>query len=1170
MSQKTITESNSLIDSNLLAYFSLDTDFSIINFNEKAEKIFSNLKFNQIIPGRKVTDYLSSNDKLFLEEKISDAASGYIIDEIIELTSSDNKKSTFNCGIYKIISDEGKVVGYSLTLELINNFNSNLVKVKPLDSLLGSISNKTNNDFSLRDYLSLFECLFAQISDALIICSVKVIDEVGPQIVFVNEAFSQLTGYKPNEILGKSIRILEGPKTDVKKIAEIRDSLKNSQTTESTTINYKKNGEEFWCHAKINPASFTNTNYTHWIAILHDVTDQKFSELNNKLFFKLSQLLSNRGDLRNTLDKVLNSIVDVGEYQTAEIWLIDEDKHNISLFSKYENSENIDIQHIYNGENQTFKLGEGIPGKIWEIQQSKLWRCKGDLPKLIKNSKDIEAVYGLPLIDTATTIIGVLVIGLKKDIKTTRFFDHLLNDFSHFLGTRINRNIIELELNEIYNNVQDIICIAGYDGYFRKINAAASKLLEYSQEELMKIPFIDLVHPDDREKTKKEMGNLIKGDKTNLFENKYLTKTGKTIWLSWTTTPNPRHNVLFAVARDITQNKKLSNLLDQALSLAQIGSWEYDFEKRKIYWSKITREIHEVPEDFQINAESAGIFYTDLEAREQIKKFMSEAINSQSSWDTEVKINTYTGKERWIRIIGKAEFKNGKCTRLSGSMQNIHQRKTAELEKLEAFKEKAFILESIDEGFMMIDQNWYITYWNKKAEESANVKKEEVLGKNIVELYDNEEMHLVYNKFNEAIELQSPVHFENYYAHINTWHEISIYPYETGLAVFFTDITKRRESEELLKISNERFENVADATNDAIWDWDIQKNTVYWGKGFKKLFGYDNLKDQQSFEDWIKYIHKDDLKRIEEEIEVLLYDKSLKNFYQDYRFLKKNGEYAYVKDRGLVIRNDQGIAIRMVGAMADITHHKEYEASLKKLNSELKSQAIELTRSNEELEQFAYIASHDLQEPLRMVTSFLSQLERKYKNKLDEKGLKYIEFAVDGGKRMRQIILDLLDYSRVGRTDDELEDIDLNELVNNVSTLLRKSIKENKAKIIFSDLPIVKSYRSPLILVFQNLLSNAIKYKRDGVNPIIKISCQKIKNKWEFSVSDNGLGISKEYYNKIFEIFQRLHNKDEYSGTGIGLSIVKKIIENLGGKIWLNSEEGKGTTFNFTLTDKIL
>ena len=200
-----------------------------------------------------------------------------------------------------------------------------------------------------------------------------------------------------------------------------------------------------------------------------------------------------------------------------------------------------------------------------------------------------------------------------------------------------------------------------------------------------------------------------------------------------------------------------------------------------------------------------------------------------------------------------------------------------------------------------------------------------------------------------------------------------------------------------------------------------------------------------------------------------------------------------------------------------------------------------------------------------MVTGFLSQIERKYSPIIDDTGKKYIDFAVDGAKRMRQIILDLLEFSRIGRNTGEMEELDLNELVKDICRLFQKQIEEKDAIVNVAILPVLGGYKTPLRQVFQNLISNALKYSKRDWPVKIHIDAKELLNHWQFSLSDNGIGIRKEYFDKIFIIFQRLHNKDEFSGTGIGLAVTKKVIENHGGKIWVESTEGEGSTFYFTI-----
>lgn len=272
----------------------------------------------------------------------------------------------------------------------------------------------------------------------------------------------------------------------------------------------------------------------------------------------------------------------------------------------------------------------------------------------------------------------------------------------------------------------------------------------------------------------------------------------------------------------------------------------------------------------------------------------------------------------------------------------------------------------------------------------------------------------------------------------------------------------------------------------------------------------------------------------------------------------KEGEPVYVLRKLYPYFENNALKL-VIGYGIDITDRRKTELKLE-------ATLVEMEKANKELEQFAYIASHDLQEPLRMITSFLGLIEKEYNSIIDENGKLYIHFAVDGARRMRQIILDLLEFSRVGKSDYKLEYVDLNEMVITVETLLLNSIKEKNAHIVVKNqLPVIRSQKTQIQSVIQNLLSNALKYQREDTVPNIEISCLETESDWQICVADNGLGIAADYFEQIFVIFQRLHGRDQYSGTGIGLAITKKIVENWGGKIWVQSELGIGSSFFFTL-----
>jgi PAS domain S-box-containing protein len=241
---------------------------------------------------------------------------------------------------------------------------------------------------------------------------------------------------------------------------------------------------------------------------------------------------------------------------------------------------------------------------------------------------------------------------------------------------------------------------------------------------------------------------------------------------------------------------------------------------------------------------------------------------------------------------------------------------------------------------------------------------------------------------------------------------------------------------------------------------------------------------------------------------------------------------------------------RFIGFIRDITPRKKAE--------------VELQRKNKELEQFAYVASHDLQEPLRTTSSFVELFQQQYKGKLDENADKYLAYIVQASDRMKVLIKDLLDYSRIGHKK-ELENVDCNSVLGEVIEDIGIAIKDGDAEIKTNKLPVIKGYPTEIKQLFQNLITNAIKFRRKDVTPRVEISAKKSDAHYTFTVKDNGIGIEKEHRERIFIIFQRLHTRTEYQGSGIGLAHCKKIVELHGGKIWIESNPGEGSSFHFTI-----
>jgi len=283
-------------------------------------------------------------------------------------------------------------------------------------------------------------------------------------------------------------------------------------------------------------------------------------------------------------------------------------------------------------------------------------------------------------------------------------------------------------------------------------------------------------------------------------------------------------------------------------------------------------------------------------------------------------------------------------------------------------------------------------------------------------------------------------------------------------------------------------------------------------------------------------------------------------FEMEFPLRGADGKFRQFLTRGTPLKDAQGRVVQWFGTNTDISERAAAEEFLRQT-------AAELARSNKELEQFAYVSAHDLQEPLRQVRSYVGLLKDRHGDKLEGKALQYFEFVSEGASRMSDLVQGLLEYSRAGARNALRRPVACQQALDTALANLDAAIAESHAQITRDDLPTVTAEPTQLAQLFQNLIGNAIKFGRSDVAPAIHVGCRREGEGWLFSVQDNGIGIDAQYQDKIFMIFQRLHGREKYAGTGIGLAICKKIAEQHGGKIWVESAAGEGSTFYFTLPE---
>ena len=373
------------------------------------------------------------------------------------------------------------------------------------------------------------------------------------------------------------------------------------------------------------------------------------------------------------------------------------------------------------------------------------------------------------------------------------------------------------------------------------------------------------------------------------------------------------------------------------------------------------------------------------------------------------------------------------------------------------------------------------------------------------------------------------------------------------------DITERKKAEALLQESEKRYRQIVETAQEGIWLTDENYLTIFVNKKMSELLEY-------SVEE---LVGKPPTFFMDEEgaaLATISLARRRQGFSEktDIPFVTKSGRQLWTNLSSSPVIDNEGKYIGSLAMVTDITKRKSDEELIKQSEANLDLKNKELKRKNTELEQFAYVASHDLQEPLRTTSSFVKLLHQQYKGKLDEKADKYLSFIIESSDRMKVLINDLLDYSRIG-TKNELQQVDCNKVMQDVIADLNRAITDAAARVSVDALPVINGYPTEIKQLFQNLTINAIKFRKKDETLTLKISATRKESSWLFAFEDNGIGIDKAHNERIFIIFQRLHTRTEYQGSGIGLSHCKKIVELHNGKIWVESTPGTGSTFLFSL-----
>ncbi|AYL97604.1 PAS domain S-box protein [Mucilaginibacter celer] len=752
------------------------------------------------------------------------------------------------------------------------------------------------------------------------------------RFTYINIRICEMFRKKREDLLGRSIWDAFPEYVESATFKAIRKAAGN-HTAEITEEYYGQ--LNLWQETRIYP------NENGLSIFVSDISDRKSIELQRILFHNISAIFNQQDEMSPSLRNVLAEILQFSKASLAEIWLTSAERGHLYQAAAVASDKLVADAFEINTAELLTPAGNGFAGSTWEYGDLQYIDNLQTSAKFIR--RDAAQRVGLtsaicsPLRNN-NEINGVILLAFEGP--APQFLTRVLfAQLGSHLGAEIKRKQLKRELQQIFESVPDMICTIGLDRSIKRVNRAMCDILGYDEKFLLNATIDQLIHPDDLEESKLRMKRFREGEIDTLhFENRYVTRTGALVHLNWTVKKSSEKGVLFAVGKEITEKKELAYLLTKASEMARIGSWEVNLANNMVFWSDIANQIVEMPPEHRPSRSDAEFFY-DPETLKVVNSAMEKVASTGEPFDLEMELNTATHRKIWVRVQGEDEFKGGHCHKIYGSIQDIDKRKRAELEAKRFLEERNTILESIGDGFFSVDKNWRVSYWNRQAEEDFKVDKEQILHRDFWSCFPDAVNTVSFSELKTAMSTGHVRRFEAFSKIVGKWFDISVYPSNNGLSVFFKDISVRKQAEEQLAVqtqalalSEQRYSDLFQMSPLPKWVFDI--NTFEFlevNQAAVLHYGY-------SRDEFLQMTIKDIRPESEiDKVQAVIADKSRKEFQccaGVFTHLKKNGERIEAEITSSLL-NYNGRAARLVLAI-DVTERNRHIEEIQQQNKRLK------------------------------------------------------------------------------------------------------------------------------------------------------------------------------------------------------------------------------------------